>query len=117
MGEYDQAAIHLRESLRLLQPTQDARYKGDGVFSLAEVLHQQGHSQTAACLLGAVESEAQTDLWKLVRERMDDYFKSIESIIAVLGEDAYNVAYEMGSKMTMDEALNFALTTGKDIAN
>ena len=48
---------------------------------------------------------------------MEDYFKSVESIKAALGEDAYNVAYEMGRKMSMDEALNFALTTGKDIAN
>ena len=42
LGEYEQAAIHLRESLRLLQPTLDSLYKGYGIFSMAPVLHQRG---------------------------------------------------------------------------
>jgi tetratricopeptide (TPR) repeat protein len=117
LGDYEQAAIPFRESLRLLQPTSDSRFKGYGIFSLAKILHQQGDSQNAACLLGAVEPETQTDLWKLHRERMDDYFKSVEAIKAALGEETYLAAYEAGRQMSLDEAVNFALKTGEDIAD
>lgn len=109
LGEYEEAATHLRESLRLLQPTKDSRYKGYGIFSLAKVLHHQGHLKRAACLLGALEPETHKEVWTLNTDRMANYIQSVESIKATLGEEAYNVAWEAGHQMSLDEAIDLAL--------
>jgi DNA-binding CsgD family transcriptional regulator len=115
LGEDEQAAIHLRESLRLLQLTIDSRFKGYAIFSSAKVLHHQGRLQSAACLLGAVESETRRDLWKIPKSRLADYSQSVGSVRAGLGEEAYKAASEQGRRMSLDEALNLALNSLEEI--
>ena len=111
LGKYEQAAGHLRESLHLLQPTKDSRFKGYGIFSLAKVLHHQGNSKSAACLLGAIELETHKDVWKLNTQRIADYIQSVESIKTALDEESYKAAWEAGHQMSLDEAVDFALQT------
>jgi predicted ATPase/class 3 adenylate cyclase len=111
LGEYERAAIYLRESLRLLQPTKDPRFKGYAILSCAKILYHQGHSQTAARLLGAVESETHKEVWKLVKSRMEDYMQTIESVKAALGEEAYHAEWEAGRQMDLDQALELSLST------
>jgi tetratricopeptide (TPR) repeat protein len=108
-GDYDQAAVLLRESLlgyaKLNREDQIviciARFA-----SLAEIT---GQSKRAARLLGAALASptgSQTSLPPLIR---DEFEGQADALREVMGEEVFERAYAEGAAMSLDEATVYAL--------
>ena len=107
LGEYEKAAMHLRESLQLLQKKEDPRFIGYSIAALAGVLRNQGHWKLAARLLGAVEAETDRHYW--YKTRKNNYLQCVEDTKAALGEPAFASAFAEGQAMTLMQATAYAL--------
>jgi DNA-binding CsgD family transcriptional regulator len=70
----------------------------------------QGHAGPAARLLGAAESYRAAIHFPLPRSHRSDYDRPIALIRAALGEDRFADARASGLAMTLEEAIQFALT-------
>ncbi|HMZ07487.1 MAG TPA: helix-turn-helix domain-containing protein [Anaerolineales bacterium] len=109
LGELDEAANHLRESLQISRQLTPSRYIGYCLFSLIKLLHQQGRSNDTAQLLGSMELETKKDFWQFTLYRKRELDQTVEAVKAILGESEFAQAYTQGKAMTLDQGVAYAL--------
>ena len=108
-GDFSKARTLYFESLRLFH-----RYGGksgiaDCLVNIAILVGAQGFAEKFVQILGMAEAlvpDIQGLVWPFIRT---ETVKSIETARAALGDEAYMAAYTTGHKMTLDEAVAYAL--------
>jgi non-specific serine/threonine protein kinase len=110
-GDYNTARLHYREALVMFQKQGNKlgfAYSLEGFASLAAA---QGHAERAVRLRGAAEALREAigvPLPAVDRAQYDHY---VETARAALGEKTFAAAWAEGRKMTMEEAVAYALNS------
>ncbi|MGE5083835.1 MAG: hypothetical protein ACM3ND_13165, partial [Acidobacteriota bacterium] len=77
--------------------------------ALAALAIRYNHVERAGRLLGASEHTYKLIQFQLTPIERAEHDQAIAAARAALGEEAFTVAYEEGKRMTLDEAVAFAL--------
>jgi adenylate cyclase len=109
-SDYLQAQALHEESLAVAREIGDGKVVLSNLIELAAInlVHAEDASR-AAQLLGVAEPLYAKAAVALERFQRESYERSIDAAKAALGEAAFNTAFEVGQKMTLDEAINWAL--------
>ncbi len=111
-GDDERARALLRESLEHRRAQGDALGIAESLEGLASVARFRRQNERAARLFGAAEALRQAvavPRWPVDRPR---YERDIENVRTLLGEEAFAAAWAGGHSMTMEEAVEFALSPG-----
>jgi predicted ATPase len=108
-GDAASAQTAFRESLTLLQEVGDKNSMFYGFAGLAAVAAHQANAPRAALLAAAAETLRSSlgAAWDMVEGRI--FAGAVAAARAALSEAEFNAAWEAGSKMTLDEAVELAL--------
>jgi predicted ATPase len=113
-GRSDEASVFYTESLNLKVSVMDKA----GITYLLEAFAQLAAGlnefERAAVLWGAAEQMHQSLNLLLIPTRQDLYTSLIPSARAQLGEEAFAAAWDRGSTMKMQQAIDYALTLPGD---
>ena len=107
-GDYERAASLHKEALPLWNEVGHSQIVS-GLEDLAKVAIGLGDSGRGARLFGASEALRQSNSHPLPPAYHEEYDRSLASGRADLGEDAFEAALEEGRKMSMEEAVDYAL--------
>jgi predicted ATPase/DNA-binding CsgD family transcriptional regulator len=110
-GDPRAAAARLRKGLRLLRRVNDALGTGWCLDALAWIAYDEGRSERAATLLGAVTGLAHAMGARAgILPELAAYHEQHEQRTRdALGEPAYQAAFARGEHMSLDEAVGYAL--------
>jgi tetratricopeptide (TPR) repeat protein len=107
-GEYEQARNHYIEGLRLAQKYNSRQSLAWCLAGLAELVALKNQPEKAVRLFGAAEAipEFRINLWPNERLELEQISNTIRN---QLDEETYAAAYQAGKKMSLDEAIVYAL--------
>jgi tetratricopeptide (TPR) repeat protein len=106
-GHYDVAAARFREGLSMRRHR--GRFTSDCFEGVAAMLSAQGHAERAARLFGAADAvRRQTGVVPYAGERAA-YDQDVTSVRQQLGEAACAAAWAEGGRMSLEEAIAYAL--------
>ncbi len=111
-GEYNRANLYFQQSLTLAQQVSNKWYVGYCLISLADIARVQKQPERSVRILGAVSSlvnalfAGNTHLDELDRR---DYERIKAAARAHLDADTFEAAFAEGQRMTLDEAVIYAL--------
>ncbi len=110
-GDVEAAAVRLREGLQRGRLVNDCYGSVGGLDALAWIACDRGGLRQAATLLGAVaglahEMGTRPAIWPQLAADHEQYEQRTR---AALGERAYQTAYAYGGRMSLDEAIAYAL--------
>jgi tetratricopeptide (TPR) repeat protein len=108
-GDYGQARALIRQSLHLWHQIGSRKELPEPLEAFAELLALQNELKRAVCLYGA--AHAWREQLHLVRPpiQREPYQAGIEALRGALGEEAFSNAWEAGTAMTLEEAIQYAL--------
>ncbi len=107
--DWESAFVRLKESLQVRKEIGD---RGGIAFCLermAEVAIEKHQAEKAARIFGAAESMRASLRSKIDPVDQPEYERNLASLRAELGEGKFNVAWEEGQKMTLEQAVDYAL--------
>ena len=110
-GHYDTARLHYEEALAMFRKLGNKAGIAYSLEGFAGLAGAQGQSERAVRLRGAAEALRETigvPLPAVDRAKYDHY---VETARAALGEEASAAVWAEGCKMTMEEAIEFALNS------
>jgi non-specific serine/threonine protein kinase len=113
-GRIGDALAMLRESLEILRDLDDRLGIGENLARFARVFSVSGRAETAAEILGALESlydEASGDVLLWVARQNDE---TRASICTQLSDETFSTASERGRTLTIAEAVALALELSTD---
>ena len=109
-AKYDKAAMLLAESLEIYRARSDHLSVAACLAGFAALWRIQGLAEPAVRLLASVEAMLQsshrTFPWPIDRI---EYERSVAAVRAQLDEPSFNAAWEAGSTMTLEQAIEYAL--------
>jgi predicted ATPase len=108
-GEYEKASQLCRESLVINQELGDARGILASISAYAAIAVAQGKLIHAAQLFGAVETLLGSAKIRLVYMDRIERERNLSVLKSKLDEPALESAWKMGTRMGMEQAVNFAL--------
>jgi ATP/maltotriose-dependent transcriptional regulator MalT len=113
-GEFQSAASRLRKAISVLSEVGDKWMFMICLESLALVASAQGQAEAAARWLGS--TEVLRKAFSLPRRPADQalYERNVAEIQARLGRDAFDLAWEEGRKMTLEQVIDDVLAGGGD---
>jgi predicted ATPase len=109
MGNYPQAYAMLVETVKVLKELGD---KENAVLCLepfAYIARELGNPTRAARLFGASETMRKNIGMTRAQLIQDDFDKHTSELVKQLGEEKFNEAWVEGSKMTLEQAVAFAV--------
>ncbi len=107
--DYASARSLYKESLSLLQKLGDKAGAVESLEGLAAVLSAQTETQKAAMLWGGAEMQRKMLGMPLPLNQREQYDKQVAQARAVLGEEAFTAAWEAGSVLPLEHAVDYAL--------
>jgi non-specific serine/threonine protein kinase len=110
-GDYERALALYKESLTLSRGLGNRMNVVVGLGGLARVVVAQGQPERAARLYGAAEALCEAMGVPLPPSERPDYDRGVAAVRAALGEEAFKAAWEEGRKMTIEEAVEYAMMT------
>jgi non-specific serine/threonine protein kinase len=110
-GDYGQATALFKEGLVLLREVGEKYGIAWCLEGLAGVAGAQGHPERAARLFGAAEALREAIGTPIQHSDRTLYDRSVAAVRAALGEEAFKAAWAEGWRMTMEEAVAYALST------
>ena len=110
-GDYERATALFEESLSLAREMGSKEWMAHCLEGLAGVAEAKGQQERAARLYGAAEALSETIGLAMPSFLRVDYDRSLAAVRAGLGEEAFKAAWAEGRKMTMEEAVEEALST------
>jgi non-specific serine/threonine protein kinase len=108
-GHYDEAIARLQESLKLNQDIADPRGVIACLAGFAAVAVAQEQLQRAAQLMGAVETQRASLGIRLLYMDKLEYDRKLTVLQTKLDQQALEKSWEKGNRMSLDQALAFAL--------
>ncbi|HET9909356.1 MAG TPA: tetratricopeptide repeat protein, partial [Anaerolineales bacterium] len=108
-GDYESAHNFHREALTIRRGTWDRPGIARSLESFAALAVAEGHMERAARLLGAMETAHELMRFTVSPAERAEREHGMNSSRTALGDDAFANAYDEGKKMTLDEAVGFAL--------
>lgn len=109
-NKFDEAIVHLTESLRLKIQTRDLTGIAFTLETMANVAAQQNNPERAATLWGAAERLREEIHTAVPPTYQADYEPHIAQVRAQLGTDRFSEEWTRGRKLMLDEALAMVLT-------
>ena len=109
-GDHVRAGTLYRESLAPIREMGDKSSLARCLEGLAGVACAQGHYEQAARILGAAEALRETTGVQRAPLGQTDYDQCMGSTRAVLGEPAFAAAWAEGRAMTLEQAIEYALS-------
>jgi tetratricopeptide (TPR) repeat protein len=111
-GEFQAAASRLRKAISIISEVGDKWFLLICLESLALVASAQGQAEAAARWLGS--TEALRKAFSQPRELADQplYERNVAEIQSRLGRHAFDLAWEEGRKMTLEQVVDDALAAG-----
>jgi non-specific serine/threonine protein kinase len=109
-GDYERATALFEESLFLAREVGSKDRIALCLEGLAEVAEAKGQQERAARLFGAVEALSEAIGFAMPSFIRVDYDRSVAAVRAGLGEEAFAKAWEEGRKMTVEEAVQLAVS-------
>ena len=109
-GDYDRASELYKESLIVLRDLRDRGSISECLEGLVRVGVAQGQLEQAARLSGASEALREVTGAPLMPSDRVDYDRSLDTAREKLGQEAFKAAWGEGRTMSMDEAIEYALT-------
>jgi non-specific serine/threonine protein kinase len=107
-GHLEQANKHYEEGLRLAQKYDSRKMLAWCLIELSELAALNEQPVRAASLLGALESLPELRIGLLAHERLE-LEKVTDTVRSQLDGEAYAAAYEAGKRMSLEEAVSYAL--------
>ena len=111
-GDHEQATALCAEGLALFRDIGDKRDLPSCLETLAAVASSQGQPERAARLLGAAETVREAGGFALPPAHRAEHDRSVAAVRARLGEEAFASAWAAGRAMTLEEAVDYALSPG-----
>lgn len=108
-GDIGRATTLLAESLSSFRKWADALGIARCLMGFADLRQVQGQIEQAAHVLGFVEPWLQSNQLQLVFFDRSHYERSVTAARAQLDKATFNAVWEAGSKMTMEQAVAYAL--------
>jgi predicted ATPase/class 3 adenylate cyclase len=112
-SESGRAAVYFRESLILSTEIGDRWLCEEGLEGFAAVASATGHYERAARLLGAADQLREILGWHPSPPDQADYDKCRAATHAALGNIVFSVAWAEGRAMTLEQAIEYALASGR----
>ena len=110
-ASYSEADDHLKESSSLWREARDVEDVGFELLILAELAHDRGQLQIAAQLFGAAEHFLPSYALKVLSPAEIQNFENLRFAVQdALGEKSYQQAWSAGMAMTLEQALDLALS-------
>ena len=108
VGRIAEAVANAKESMRIKRMLHDVFGVLMAMGTLAALAVDEGDAERAAMLLGATEAN-----WRrygsVPRLVVDDRERCVKECQKVLGEEVYRRTFDAGARMTLDEAIKFAV--------
>jgi predicted ATPase/DNA-binding SARP family transcriptional activator len=108
-GNFKQATMLLTESLSSFRKWEDALGIARCLIRFADLWQMQGQVEQAAHILGFVEPWLESNQLQLVIFDETHYMRSLAATRAQLDETAFNAVWKTGNKMTVEEAMQYAM--------
>ncbi len=112
-GEHDKARMLYEEALDASSELGERRVMALCLGGLGGAWVVEGHPANAAQLLGAAEAFRNTTGHRLQPEDRQDYEENLEACRAALSGDEFSASFSAGQKLTLEEAVDYALTKAK----
>ncbi len=109
-SESGRATVYFRESLILSREIGDRWLSEEGLEGFAAVASATGHYERAARLLGAADQLREILGWHPSPPDQVDYDECTASTRAALGNTAFSAAWAEGRGMTLEQAIEYALS-------
>lgn len=109
-GDPHGAVAHLGEALVLLRKVCDKRGIVVCLSEYAGVSSAQGQLRRAATLFGAVEALCERDSVRRHPADQARYYRAVSTLRGGIGEEAFAVAWAEGRRMTLREAIAYAMS-------
>jgi tetratricopeptide (TPR) repeat protein len=113
-SDFKQATMLLTESLSSFRKWADALGIARCLIRFADLWQMQGQIEQAAHILGFVEPWLESNQLQLVIFDETHYKRSLAATRAQLDETTFNAVWETGNKMTVEEAVQYALKYTND---
>ncbi len=113
-GDFKQATLLLTESLSSFRKWADALGIARCLIRFADLWQMQGQIEQAAHILGFIEPWLESNQLQLVIFDETHYKHSLAATRAQLDETTFNAVWETGNKMTVEEAMQYALKYTND---
>ncbi len=111
LGDLERAAGLYRESLALFGEAGDKRVATECIEGLALIASAQGNAERAARLFGVAEAARETFGITMPRQERGDHERRGATTREGLGDAAFAAAWAEGRAMTLEQAIEYALTT------
>jgi predicted ATPase/DNA-binding SARP family transcriptional activator len=109
-GDYERAVVLCTEGLALFRDIGDKRGTPACLEALAAVASAQGQPERAARLFGAAQTVREAGGFALPPADRAECERDLAAVGARLGEKAFAGAWAAGRAMTLEEAVDYALT-------
>ncbi len=110
LGDYPQAAALFRQSLILSQEVGDTLLTVVCISGMAVEAQAMGHLKRAARLFGAAQALIEAITNRRVPADQIEYQRNLTALRAQLDEAAFQSAWAAGKAMTMEQAIEFAMS-------
>jgi predicted ATPase/class 3 adenylate cyclase len=109
-GRVTEALEAARESLALAHATGDVTTRIESLSTLARIAMRRGDMVSAAALLGAAEAFREPTGMVTERSAFDAFGTTTGELVLSLGQERYESALATGRAMTLDEAVEYAMS-------
>jgi predicted ATPase/DNA-binding XRE family transcriptional regulator len=107
--DYIAARSFYSEAIVLSQEISDSLTVALNLSAFATLAAAQNKPELTALLVGAAETQIPSIRFEMSKTERAEHAQAVAAARASLGEEAFAAAYESGKKMTLDEAVAFAL--------
>jgi hypothetical protein len=107
--DYSAAHSFYSEAIVLSQEISDSLRVVFNLSAFATLAAAQNKPELAARLVGAAETQIPSIRFEISKNERAEHDQAIAAARAALDEEAFLAAWEEGKKMTLDEAVSYAL--------
>lgn len=116
-GEFDRARELLKRSLHGFQELQiEGRYLALTLGEFASLAESMGDARFAAKLLAATEKSLDDGIFRTIPFYREERRKTAASTIKRLGQEDFDLAWQAGSALSLEEAVDYALNSTSGLA-
>jgi non-specific serine/threonine protein kinase len=113
LGDYETAQAHYEEGLTILREIGDKPAIAVSLQAMAAVAAARGQGERTARLLGAANAQLKAVGARVEPALWDPHERNVSAVRAALGKEAFAAAWAEGRAISLDQAIDEALTRGR----